>query len=112
MDARFRIPISPVAHDAAVVTGDRFRLTVLTTGLVRFEWAEDGVFEDRASTLALHRDLPVPAFRLVEGDDVLEILTEHFHLTYDRRRPSASGLKVDVLGGISSWHSTWRFGDA
>lgn len=112
MDARLRLPLSPVAHDAAVVQGRQFRITVLADGLVRVEWAADGVFEDRASTFALHRDLPVPAFRLVEGDDVLEVLTERLHLTYDRRRPSASGLRVDVVGGISAWHSTWRFGDA
>jgi hypothetical protein len=112
MDARFRIPLSPVAHDAAVVQGERFRITVLTAGLVRIEWAADGVFEDRASTFALHRDLPVPGFRLVESDEVLEVLTEHLHLTYDRRRPSPSGLKVDFVGGITAWHSTWRFGDA
>ena len=115
MDARFRTAssrvLSPVAHDAAVVQGDGFRVTVLTSGLVRVEWAADGRFEDRASTFALHRDLPVPAFRVVHGAEVLEVLTDRLHLTYDRRRPSASGLKVDVLGGTRGWHSTWRYGD-
>lgn len=112
VDARFRVPLSPLPSDGAVVQGDRFRLTVLADGLVRIEWAEDGVFEDRASTLALHRDLPVPEYRVVEGDEVLEIVTDRFHLTYDRRRPSANGLKVDARGAISGWHSSWRFGDA
>lgn len=112
MDARFRIPLSPVAHDAAVVQGDRYRITVLTPGLVRIEWAEDGRFEDRSSTFALHRDLPVPDFRVVNGAEVVEVVGERFHVTYDRRRPSASGLKVDFAGGITTWHSTWRFGDA
>lgn len=111
MDRRFRIPLSPVAHDEALVAGDRYRITVLTTGLVRLEWADDGVFEDRASTFALHRDLPVPAFRVADGPEVLEIVTDRLHLTYDRRRPSASGLKVDFVGGITAWHSTWRYGD-
>ena len=111
MDARFRIPLSPVAHDAAVVQGDRYRITVLTAGLVRIEWAEDGVFEDRASTFALHRDLPVPEFRVVNGAEVVEVVSDRFHVTYDRGRPSASGLKVDLVGGITAWHSTWRFGD-
>ena len=78
--------------------GRRFRITVLTTGLVRIEWAEDGAFEDRASTFALHRDLPVPEFRVVNGAEVLEIISDRVHLTYDRRRPSASGLKVDSSG--------------
>ena len=111
MDARFRIPLSPVAHDAAVVQGDEYRITVLTAGLVRIEWAADGVFEDRASTFALHRDLPVPEFRVVNGAEVVEVISDRFHVTYDRRRPSASGLKVDFVGSITAWHSTWRFGD-
>lgn len=111
MDPRFRMPLSPVAHDTAVVQGDGFRITVLTTGLLRIEWAADDEFEDRASTFALHRDLPVPQFRVSSGTEVLEVVTERLHLTYDRRRPSASGLRVDVVGGITSWHSTWRFGD-
>ncbi len=84
MDARFRMPVSPVAHPEAVVQGDRWRFSVLTDGLVRIEWAPDGVFEDRASTFALHRDLPVPRFEVVESDAVVEILTDRLHLTYDR----------------------------
>jgi hypothetical protein len=110
MAAGFRIPLSPVAHDAAVVHGDQYRITVLTTGLVRTEWAEDGRFEDRASTFALHHDLPVPEFRVVNGAEVVES-SDRFHVTDDRQRPSASGLKVDFVGGITAWHSTWRFGD-
>ena len=92
MDRRFRLPLSPVAPDASVLQGDRWRITVLTEALVRLEWAEDGVFEDRASTFALHRDLPIPGFRVVNGAEVLEIVTERLHLTYDRRRPSASAV--------------------
>ena len=111
MDDRFRIPLSPVAPAGSVLSGDRWRITVLTAGLLRMEWAEDGVFEDRASTFALHRDLPVPDHRVVEGPDVLEILTDRLHLTYDRRRPSPGGLLVTALGGVSGWHSSWRFGD-
>ena len=40
--------------------GDRWRVSVLADGLVRLEWSEAGDFEDRASTFALHRELPVP----------------------------------------------------
>src|SRR6195952_4663143 len=111
MDARFRMPVSPVAHPEAVLQGDRWRFSLLTDGLVRIEWAPDGVFEDRASTFALHRDLPVPRFEVVESDAVVEILTDRLHLTYDRGPFTPAGLTVQARGALTSWHSLWRFGD-
>ena len=70
-----RVEATPLAHPQAIVEGDRWRFTVLTDGLLRAEWSDDGVFEDRATTFALHRDLPVPAFRVIDGPDMLEIVT-------------------------------------
>jgi alpha-glucosidase (family GH31 glycosyl hydrolase) len=106
----YRIPTSPVAAPEAVVRGDTFRITVLTDGLVRLEHADDGRFEDRASAFALHREQPVPTFEVRDGD-VLEIVTARFHLTYDRRPFSTSGLSVQVRGGVSNYHSVWRYGE-
>ncbi|TCI98727.1 TIM-barrel domain-containing protein [Aeromicrobium sp. IC_218] len=105
-----RIPTSPVAAPGAVVQGDTFRITVLTDGLVRLEHAADGRFEDRASAFALHREQPVPAFDVRDGD-VLEIVTARLHLTYDKRPFSTSGLSVQVRGGVSNYHSVWRYGE-
>ena len=101
MDPSYRLPSRPVADPRAVVQGDTFRITVLTDGLLRLEYAADGDFEDRASTFALHRDLPVPEFRLIETPDRLEIVTGRVHLTYDRGPFSTSGLTVAVLGNVS-----------
>ena len=63
--------------------GDRWRVSVLADGLVRLEWSEDGAFEDRASTFALHRELPVPEFEVDRrrGD------------ARDRHRPPAADLR-------------------
>ena len=105
-----RFPTSPVAARGAVVQGDTFRITVLTDGLVRLEHAADGRFEDRASAFALHREQPVPAFDVRDGD-VLEIVTARLHLTYDKRPFSTSGLSVQVRGGVSNYHSVWRYGE-
>jgi alpha-glucosidase (family GH31 glycosyl hydrolase) len=112
MDSRYRLASRPVADQAAVVQGDRFRITVLTDGLLRLEWADDGCFEDRASAFAMFRDLPVPDYRVIEGHHGLEIVTERIHLVYDRGPFSASGLSIQVRGNISSYHSIWRFGEA
>jgi alpha-glucosidase (family GH31 glycosyl hydrolase) len=106
-----RLRTSPLAHPEAVVRGDRWRITVLTAGLVRLEWAEDGVFEDRASTFALHRDLPVPDFKVVDGEIVLEIVTDRLRLTYDRGPFTPAGLSVQVRGNVSNYRSVWRYGE-
>jgi alpha-glucosidase (family GH31 glycosyl hydrolase) len=108
--SRLRLSPSPVAHAESVVQGDRWRLTILADGLIRVEWSDDGRFEDRASTMALHRDLPVPQFRVIDSAATIEIITQRFHLIYDRQPFSAAGLSIQVLGNVSSWHSLWRFG--
>lgn len=111
MTSRPPLPSHPVADPRAVVVGPTYRITVLTDGLVRLEHSSDGDFEDRASTFALNRDLPVPDFRVVETETHVEVRTARFHLVYDRRPFSTSGLSVAVLGGVSSYHSVWRFGE-
>ncbi|MDQ1743159.1 MAG: hypothetical protein QOE23_1498 [Pseudonocardiales bacterium] len=110
MDQRYRLNCRPVADQRAVVQGPDYRITVLTDGLVRLERSADGVFEDRASAFAINRELPVPRFEVIETDSHVEVLTERFQLIYDRGPFSTSGLSVQVRGGVSSWHSVWRYG--
>jgi hypothetical protein len=98
MDARHRLETRPVADQAAVVQGETFRITVLTEGLLRLEYADDGRFEDRASAFALIRDLPVPHYRVVDGPHHLAILTDRVHLVYDRGPFTTSGLSIQVRG--------------
>jgi alpha-glucosidase (family GH31 glycosyl hydrolase) len=111
LDQHLRISTSPHADPAAVVQGDRWRITVLTAGLLRLEWADDRRFEDRASTFALHRDLPVPEFEVVDGEGAVEIVTDRVRLTYDRRPFSPAGLSAQVRGNVSNYRSVWRFGE-
>jgi hypothetical protein len=114
---RYHFPRKPKAHQEAIVTGpphkqSTYRFTVLTPGLIRYEFAVDSEFEDRASTFAINRALPVPKFRVVDTGRDLEIITEKFHLRYDKERGfSPNGLTAQVLGGVSDWHSFWRYGD-
>ncbi|GAB3286152.1 TIM-barrel domain-containing protein [Kineosporia babensis] len=105
-----QMPARPVADPAAVITGARYRITILLDGLVRLEYSEHGVFEDRASTFAVNRLQPVPDFRVLETETHLEVVTSRLRLTYDRGPFTTSGLSVAVLGGVSSYHSIWRFG--
>lgn len=110
MNDEHRLTSRPVADPRAVVQGEQYRITVLTDGLVRLEHAPDGRFEDRASTFALHRELPVPKFEVREHGGHLEIVTSRLRLTYDKGPFSTSGLSVAVRGGVTSYHSVWRYG--
>ena len=107
---RYTMEQDPVADPRAVVQGEHFRITVLTDGLLRLEWSDDGGFEDRASTFAIRRRLPVPTFRVIERTDVLEIITERLHLTYDRGPFRAAGLSIAVRGNVTNYRSVWRYG--
>jgi alpha-glucosidase (family GH31 glycosyl hydrolase) len=106
-----RLRTSPVARPEAVIQGDRWRITVLAAGVLRLEWSDDGAFEDRASTFALHRDLPVPEFSVVEGEAALELVTERLRLVYNRGAFSPAGLSLQVRGNVSNYHSVWRYGE-
>jgi alpha-glucosidase (family GH31 glycosyl hydrolase) len=111
---RQNFPKKPVANSSAVIGGtedDKYRFTVLASGLVRYEYAEDSCFEDRASTLAINRDLPVPAFRVVKTDEELVVITDRFILTYAGGPFTASSLTIKVRGNVSDWKSVWRYGD-
>lgn len=81
-----------MANPKAIVQGDKYRLTVLCSGVLRYEWAEDGQFEDRASTFALFRDLPVPDnLKITETDESIEITTELMQVYYNKKEFSAAG---------------------
>ncbi|MBY5162272.1 glycoside hydrolase family 31 protein [Salsipaludibacter albus] len=105
-----RIPTRPVADPANVVTTEHGRITVLADGLVRLEWDPSGTFEDRASQLVLHRDMAPVEHRVVDGPDRLEVITDRFHLTWDRQAFWSGGVSVRARGGVSNYHSTWRPG--
>lgn len=105
------LTVRPVADPRAVIVGTKYRITVLTDGLLRLEYADDGAFEDRASAFALHREQPVPEFVVRDAGHAVEIVTDRLHLTYDRGPFTTSGLSVQVRGNISSYHSVWRYGE-
>lgn len=112
MTTRLSMPGDPVADPAAVVSGDRWRVTILTPGLVRLEWSESGHFEDRASVFAVNRRLPVPAVDVRRHGDRLEVTTDCLHLEYDGRPFSPNGLLVTVVSPVDHPHTQqWRFGE-
>lgn len=99
----------PKAREGAIVQGSCYRFTVLTSQLIRMEYAEDGVFEDRATQVAWNREFDVPQFRVIEDETELQIITEHVHLYYTKGPFAPNTLYVDVKGNFSTYYSRYMF---
>lgn len=95
----------PAADEKYIVRGEKYRITVLTDCLLRLEYSEDGVFEDRATRLAFNRAFDTPEFECYHEADRLHIVTKHLHLRYDEKAFSAIGLEVVVNGTLD-----WQYG--
>ncbi len=92
------------AKAGAVVQGEHYRITVLTPALLRFEYSESGLFEDRCTQHIINRDFPVPAFKTWRSGDCLYLETALLRLRYDEKAPSAYGLQVRILSSAMVWH--------
>lgn len=97
MSAQSKVKEEPHANPESVIKGNNYRLTVLTTGLFRLEYAPDGQFEDRASTFAVNRNLPKPECRFKQVGEGMELVTERMRVSYNGKAFSASGLHVVLL---------------
>lgn len=73
---------NPVANPQAVVVSGNARFTVLTPEMIRIEYSDKGVFEDRATFAIINRNLDVPHFTKTEDDNFLYIETDKLHLKY------------------------------
>ncbi len=93
----------PKADERFVVRGEKYRITVLTEQMLRLEYSEDGVFEDRATRLAFNRAFAAPAFETYYENGLLHLVTKYLHLTYDETKFSAIGLQI-MVDGNRGWY--------
>lgn len=111
MEEKYFIKSNAAADEKAIVEGPNFRITVLTSQLIRFEYNEKGLFEDGPTQKVLNRKFPVPNFRVIDTEDEIEVITDNLHLIYTREVPSKNSLQISVLGGVSSYHSVYNYGE-
>ena len=107
---------NPCADKSAMICGDKYRFTILTSRLIRIEYNENGVFEDRATQTVINRLFDVPKFKVTEDEKGMRITTEHVEIRYTKGPFSANSLKAYYVGknasvkaGASS--SEWHFGE-
>ena len=106
----YKLEAHPMSRKEAIIQGDCYRITMLTSALVRLEYNEGGVFEDRATQSILNRDFPVPEFKVVEDENELAIFTDSLEIHYNRKPFAANGLSIKVVGGGGGWGRNWNYG--
>ena len=107
----YLFPCDPIARSGSIVLGPKYRFTLIDGRVLRYEWSEDGQFEDRASTFAINHKFPTPEFRVEDQADQVDIFTPGFHLTYDKQRFSINGLSVQFTSKETDWGADWRYGE-
>ena len=111
MKEYYQIQTASRCREENMITGERYRISVLTTGLIRLEYAEHGIFEDRPTQIVWNRNLGSCDFQMIEDEGNLEIITDRIHLRYDKQAFSTNGLSVEVKGGLFPFGNVWRYGD-
>lgn len=96
---------------AIVFANSSIRFTVLTSRLIRMEYAQSGKFEDRPSLAFVNRRLPVPMFSTSWNGGVVSIKTSDLMLKYSGNGAdfSAQNLQIDLT--VNGKLVTWHYGD-
>lgn len=108
---QFKLNNNSIANNACVITGNNYRITVLTERMLRLEYNEAGIFEDRATELVINRKFDVPKFNRAETDKELFISTNYLKLIYQKNKPfqnngffATQSLNVEMLEIGKNWY--------
>jgi len=83
----FKLDISRAkANEENILKGKKYRFTVLSERLIRFEYSETGEFIDNLTEFAWYRNFPKCEFSVKEDDKYLEITTKYFKVEYQKDR--------------------------
>lgn len=99
-------------QDACVIHGC-CRFTLLGERILRLEYDQEGIFEDRPSQTVLNRNFPTPAYTVRDTGSRLEIDTKHYHMTYyygKEEKLTAHSLVIDAKNAFTNYGGRWHFG--
>lgn len=94
-----------------VIKGNKYRITVLSELLVRLEYSENGLFEDRPTELVMNRNFDKVKFEKKEDAKFINITTAYFTLTYQKEMPFVGSkvtpdqyLRIDLNNTDKFWY--------
>lgn len=100
-----------ISNPKNVIKGSKYRITILTERLIRFEYDQTGVFEDHPTELVWFRNMPPVNFKVNETSRLLEIETKYVRIVYTKEKPflgskisPSTNLKVELLKTNRIWY--------
>lgn len=100
-----------IAKTENIISGEHYRISVLTERLIRLEYNPNGIFNDSKSQLVVFRDFPKVNFEITQDNRFLVIKTKYFTLSYTKEKNFDGGklmptnnLKVDLVGTDRTWY--------
>ena len=100
-----------ISKSDATFQGSKYRITILSERLIRFEYDENGKFFDRPTEFARFRNFSKPEFKVEENAKTLIVQTKYFVLQYVKEKPFVgpkfapdSNLKVGLLNSDKMWY--------
>lgn len=92
-----------------IITGDKYRFSILSPRLIRIEYNKDNKFENSATSLVVKRNFGSTNFTVEQTELSLTITTEYFTLTYVKGTPmNSKNLKVKVNGTDREWYPSHK----
>ncbi|MGM9877356.1 MAG: TIM-barrel domain-containing protein [Bacilli bacterium] len=108
----FRIDIKKSkTPNSYVFRGSKYRISIISDSLIRFEYNEDGKFNDYPTMFASNRSFGKPKINVEEDNLLLVIRNEKFTIEYQKDKPFIGNrmfpeqyLKVVVKGSDKVWY--------
>lgn len=108
---QFKLKTNPITDSKNIIKGEKFRISILSERLVRFEYNENGEFEDLPTEFAWNRNFSDVNVDVKQDSRYLEITTTFFKINYTKEKPfkgssisPTSNLRVEILNSNNVWY--------
>lgn len=99
------------SKNAPMFIGDKYRITILSEGLIRFEYSNEGKFLDNATHFAINRDFEKATIEITEDSKHLVVMSKYFTFQYTKEAQFEgnklfpdNNLRVKLNGTDKMWH--------
>ena len=112
LGSNFKVDLNKSKTPASFVyKGNKYRISILSNSLIRFEYSDTGAFNDYPTFFATNRSFGQPKVTVEEDNNRLVIKNDVFILEYQKEKPFTGSklfpeqnLSVKVMGTAKSWH--------
>jgi len=101
---------NPKANKKAIVISDEARFTILNSGVIRMEWDENKLFEDRASFVIVNRQTEIPEYNVKTKKGWLIIETDALKLRYKKESGKFSASNLEISFKLNGEDLIWKPG--